>query len=774
MKSLHNVEFVANRKLYIITSCIINVLLFVASMVLFVSDIIAQSTMPTCVGSIESRPPYTEPPNWWDPLTSTSQPSYAHNVDDPRWNGSSLITYGSGASTPNAYFRFGHDSTYLYLSWKSFKINGTSNINQVFFGYEPSDGSDEKIIQVRLQANTQSSATQSSFPDFFELDVNGKRKSLNSKPTWFTQTVREWINSDGPGRAVPNTFVIQLRIPLNEIKIDPASKQFKIWYQILAEHVGSAAAYNWPPGNSASIVASGIGNKYPKSSSWGSFKLDSSGCSSNGVSLEWYDIGTKNNPSSIIKYSTNSSVSKPLNTIYARIKNGPTEIPSGQLKARFRIANWGSQPGWDWEAGVNANDLWTDIANAGAVQNKVLITADSPPANVTNELSFDWTLTEAEAKNFSSSCGNNCRRPHQCILVELSDVIGLTYKNSSAYRNMDFVGASTFKRDAEISIGGITPIAPNGRDVYLYVETINMPAIINSAQNAGGASTSIAADTILNREQMPTPEKLQQLLISGAITQGQLENVVPSYRVRVFHDTGDRLRIDGNIVPILNSQTTFGYYVSHQGPLIGWKHSLSSKDVILEQLAPNYYRVRNVPNNGKFTVQTIIEAVEPKSSNQKRTSIGIQLGTNIPHGSFDAVYDPGFYLAGAVEYSVKENFSLEGLFGFNRFTGGSLCLKGVPGCTQSIRAADLNLYNVSLNGKYYLTKARTRPFINFGGGLYKFDPGPTRVGGNVGIGFQQSISPRFAVEGGYNIHNVATPFSATRFSTIHFGIRVRP
>lgn len=165
------------------------------------------------------------------------------------------------------------------------------------------------------------------------------------------------------------------------------------------------------------------------------------------------------------------------------------------------------------------------------------------------------------------------------------------------------------------------------------------------------------------------------------------------------------------------------------------------------------------------------------SQPSNRFGLSLHAGTNVPHGNFGKVFDPGFSFTADLEYRVNNNFSLEGLFGYNRFRGGTLnavCPPNVPGCIPNINVPDLNLYNVSVNGKFYYAGTNTRPFVNFGGGVYKFDQGDTRGGGNFGFGVQRNISSRLALEGAYNLHGVATPGSATWFSTVQFGIRMRP
>lgn len=726
----------------------------------------------TCIGRATGVPAAAGPPNWWDSIPP--QPVYAHKLDDPRWTGSSAITYGNGTAN-QAIFRVGHDTNNLYLSWRVTVAPAvTANQNALYFGFQRSAaaGGGDAIVRVTLQ-NLASSEAVASGSGAFALDAflrnsaDGKQGATIS-PGWLGET-RVWVNNP-----TANSFAVQMRIPLSEFSANAAG-EFKMWYEVLVG-TPSAPIYTpmvWPRTGGVVITEGGfpVDKIYPDPVNWELFKVDTAGCTPGGVSIAAFNIGTTNSPSSFIRYDKIATNPQPVNTFYARPTNdtGGT-IATGTLLATFRIANWGSLP--NWEDGVPIGTLW-QVIPGGADRPNIANISTGTTATATNESHFDWQLGAADIAAFEGGT----RRKHQCMLVELKDTVGLTYRNNSVYRNMDFVGASTFTREAEVSILGLTPFSPQGRDVYIYVETLNMPAKIDPGQGPGKLPPNMTTGAVVGSGQIPTPEQLQQMVAEGRVTQEQLDQVVPTYRIHVFHDTGQKLTVGGTQRPVLKAQGSFGYYVSHQGALTGWKHEVTSDDVTLDQIAPNFYRVRNVPNNGKFSVKTTIEAVEPKPPSQNRFGLSLHAGTNIPHGNFGKVFDPGFSFTADLEYRVNNNFSVEGLFGYNRFRGGTLnaiCPPSVPACVPNIKVPDLNLYNVSVNGKFYFAGTNTRPFVNFGGGVYKFDPGITRGGGNFGFGLQRNVTSHFALEGAYNFHTVATPGSATNFSTLQFGIRVRP
>jgi hypothetical protein len=92
----------------------------------------------------------------------------------------------------------------------------------------------------------------------------------------------------------------------------------------------------------------------------------------------------------------------------------------------------------------------------------------------------------------------------------------------------------------------------------------------------------------------------------GQVNPEILEQFMPTYRLHVYYDTGERL--DGR--PVLRPQTYFGYYVEHEGPLTGWKQALDAPpSAQLQELAPEFYKML-VPTDGVEKLTTTIEAVE--------------------------------------------------------------------------------------------------------------------------------------------------------------------
>ena len=191
------------------------------------------------------------------------------------------------------------------------------------------------------------------------------------------------------------------------------------------------------------------------------------------------------------------------------------------------------------------------------------------------------------------------------MLVELTGPF--TFLNDSVYRNMAIVGASRFRRDAEISVEGLGGLpGETRRNVYLYVDARNLPARVErESQPQPGLSLVDARREDEGGEhegngdgEFPPPD---------LPTIGDLAEERPTYRVFVFHETAERWQFEGEDHPVLEPQAAFGYFVEHHGPLYGWEHRLGGSGLV--PIAPNLYRLK-IPNDGARTVTTTIIAHE--------------------------------------------------------------------------------------------------------------------------------------------------------------------
>ena len=103
------------------------------------------------------------------------------------------------------------------------------------------------------------------------------------------------------------------------------------------------------------------------------------------------------------------------------------------------------------------------------------------------------------------------------------------------------------------------------------------------------------------------------VLSDVGLTEDELDQLFPTFRVYVYRETGERTKDDGKESPVLEPQTSFGYFVYHEGDLYGWDARLKGA----EQAGESLYLLK-VPDDGAVMVNTRIQAVE---SDNERTPI---------------------------------------------------------------------------------------------------------------------------------------------------------
>ena len=79
----------------------------------------------------------------------------------------------------------------------------------------------------------------------------------------------------------------------------------------------------------------------------------------------------------------------------------------------------------------------------------------------------------------------------------------------------------------------------------------------------------------------------------------------PTFRVHVYHDTGERLEENGEKKPVLRAQSSFGLYMYHEGALEGWQTSIQGAD----RISGNVYQMQ-VPKDGVAKIKVRVQAVE--------------------------------------------------------------------------------------------------------------------------------------------------------------------
>jgi len=576
-------------------------------------------------------------PIWWD--TSGPLPDRNKDLEDPRWVGSLRLSAPevSGVPTDHVFFRALYSSTgadnYLLLSWVV-KVDPSvgSSADAVIMGFYRSGMSGGPV---GFRVIPVSAAQARTGDDPYQIDMlRGTQgaggawswsKSTASTPAWLSQT-KVWVDPSGSPRY---PWAVQMRIPIRSTGISDGldlGSAFRMRFQANVSTGTTTATYRWPR-SAQTVLGDDLGDP-ASTSDWDDFSIASGGTCAGGVSVSWGDVSVNSDPSdpaydpdpnnrNTIKFGGDQSnvfrvtpYNNTGSTIAASRNPDPVTGDPGvlNLSARFRIANWGSQP----DGGTGT---WVDVPGGFDVRNILragVANSGDIPQGQKGVMQFNWVVENPFLSDFTAN--PPLRRAHQCVLAELSGPV--PFSSSSVYQNMHFAHASTVTRDADITVAGLGSIGGTHRDVYLFVQTLNMP-------------TSLRPPTAPRRPRStPPPQRPPGGPDRGPARFGEeggghgefempppgppdppwQEETRPLMIVHVWHTTGQTVTgTDGISRAELAPQTSFGFYVSHDGPLFGWSNTLSAAG--LEQVGPNFYRIR-VPNDGTVTVGTRSEALE--------------------------------------------------------------------------------------------------------------------------------------------------------------------
>jgi hypothetical protein len=759
---------------------------------------------------------FNRAPNWWD--ASLGEPRFNTNIDAPGWRGAFGLGYPLGtATTEEMHFRALHRAEsgkeYIYLSWNG-KVAPditTLNVNKLLVGFTNGAGNPAFEFNVTPDVTSPHVDTQDYTPI---VSVNtgggwGPYAGSPSVPTWIKGTVtpatdgttRIWIiNSPN------NQWAVHMRVPVSAIAtatnindgvpIDPSS--FKMWFEFRVGAMAAPNGFGFVPYKFPRTIADAdpFTDAPPNVAQWGTLHLNStdttpdSGCTLDGVGITASDIGTQNvDPHSISLLNPNTFFAAPFNHSMVDVANN--------VRARFRIANWGN--GASWEDVPNPNvTLWKDIGPPSGMP----LAGVSIPTNsgVTITLPYDVssgsatdlcercqyeTYYAANTANCNAQCGgggaNNTKLDHQCLLVELTGP-GVNFLNDSVYTNMNFVNASTFTETAEVNLNGLKETSPGSlaRTVYFYVERYNMPEVASDPNNPNNPTGITTMPSAINSDMpmamMVAPEKnpnpafdvnrpkeerkkeLIQLARSRQMSYEEIAHNVPTYVVHAYYDSGIRNTASGTSRPVLRPMQSFGYFVMHDGQPDGWITDLQGAT----KLAPNWYRIA-VPASGiariKPTIQSVGGPSPTPSSHPYRWFFDI--GPNFPHGSFGNFIDGEWSANVGLEKLLSGNNSVELNLGYHLFD-----------TNFGFGPSNPHIWHLSIGGKHYFGTAPWHPFVNGGVGAYRFDPGnTTKAGANGGFGVLYGLSSVWGLEGVYNYHWINTSGSSAKFSTLQIGIR---
>jgi hypothetical protein len=131
-----------------------------------------------------------------------------------------------------------------------------------------------------------------------------------------------------------------------------------------------------------------------------------------------------------------------------------------------------------------------------------------------------------------------------------------------------------------------------------------LPVINDETRGVITTFSRAFADWLKSKERL---DVFVNVLSDVGLTNDDLDQLFPTFRVHVYHDTGEReTGTDGISRPALRAQSSFGLYTYHEGALEGWQTSIQGA----RRIADNLYLLA-VPNNGSSKVNVRIQAVEP-------------------------------------------------------------------------------------------------------------------------------------------------------------------
>lgn len=753
----------------------------------------------TCVPFGSGVPPNLRPPNWW----LSTAPQYTTRLDDPRWQGA--VGHSDGSTMAEhvefqAIHRTGPPDS-LYLSW-FVKVDNEIQPgllgDAVWFGIQQGTNN-PVLVKLTLTGPAVVGEAQGQVNygvDVFQGSGTGSAITLTpirsstggidettgdplpAPPAWMLETTALWISSLGLG-GTSASWAFQTVVPISggglDVGIDlDVANNFSMWYQIhlVLDGLPNPVPYSWPRG-APPVDPEGLGN-FSGPTTWEEFSIGTTtagACIGDVTIAQHSDIGTTNDPQSRIEFSlppsplpANLETLAPQNTFFVRPTNNTAgTISNGEITAEYWIANWGSQP--DWNDIPNPADLWKQIPPPITPPSSALPQGLAPLAN---RIEQAWTMNVCEWFNFldpsipeysdaalqawvtANSYPIDCvpfryeAKTHQCLLVELSSTSPHTFLRKIFWNNLDVVEASHFSRDVRISVEGLLPTGNSDpKTLYLFLETINLQTIVPGNRRYAVLPETRNVVDAAARDTLNQPSRFGK---------SPLDSLLPTYRVHAYRETAQTIQVDGVTLPVLRPQSSFGYWVTHDGEIAGWQHRIEG--VGLVELAPNFYRL-SVPTDSFATVTTTIQAIEPKPF-----ALSLHAGVSTPHGTFNSSFDPGFGITADLAYRISHYVSVEALLGIHRFGG--------TGST-----GNLDVLHGSGSVKIYPTSGRARLFVNAGSGIYKFDPGSRNAGVLVGGGVQYNLSVSAALEASFAVHNVFTTGANTRFSSIQGGGRVR-
>ena len=645
-------------------------------------------------------------------------------ADDLGWRGASRRVYGSGTEPANVIMQTlsNRNEPYLYLSLEinndpSFDSRDVIvlNFRSNAISGQPED--DRRIFIFPLTDNC-GAGSETCDPDAVEDRSNVSPRSISiwSNSNSWTEVDPSTLsnfqfkaNSSIDGTSV--SWTLEAQIPTTKISggadwID-LSDEF-LFYSNVIRVTGPAdfgTEFRFP--RNAPEINGEITDYIFNPLEWGiGLKGTSSRCK--GVWVTWNSVGTDNIPSSAIQI--NSATHDFINHFFANVYNnteeGETPVAAQDVNVLFRLANWG----------IPGPGQWSTIPadNPGCISPNTTSNPscphDIPAASGTTPGMYPFKLDYVVPEDMEPYYRDHS---HQCILVELDSRSDIDFITKSIYRNMDFVEASRFAREAEIGSKGYgTPLS--GSDYHQFFLHL--------------VSKSI-----------PTDKKTEMTQKDPTVS--RLRLVTNGYRIN-----GHVIIIDGKQYNLSDPAGSFGYIVTHNGPVVKWKTSLRGANEVSNQI----YSL-NVPRDTTVKVETIIQPVETS-----KWSYSLHAGLSSPSGNFANYYKSGMNFMIDIDYHLSDTWALTALAGYNRFM------------SQQSGLSDVDWWNTSVNLRWYRSLGgNISLYIGAGPGAYFSKGNTNETGLNTGMGFNYKLLPYLQLELGTDYHSCT---GNLQFVQTHLGI----
>lgn len=598
---------------------------WIACAVLLLSISSPASAQQVCFPSAKGVGGSSPAPDWWSPGAQPFGSTTTSFLEDPRWRGAlthDVLEYERFQVVVDTVGR----TKYLVMSWQV-RADLSDVGDRLYFGLWDDASNTGNVYRLTRNQAAQTNvegATQANgafggrvFSGTGTLDNVAWSTSPDvvppPLPEWLTRDARVDVTCAMPPTHGCDRWAFRVRAPLSAA-VDTAAEapaglkltgtSFHFWYEIQDSGTIGTASYAFPQ-NIANAAEGGIPPiVIPAPITWQAATTGSgTGCESD-VSLRASNVWVNGASGTVLSMSNNEFHARPVNET-------ATNLMNESIVASFAVADWGSlspgSPGWGT---VCSSSMMSSSITPGSRFDLRCVWAG-----------FDACPYRPEGDPCGPSAGT--RSPHQCILVKLENRGGtfntLLFSPSSVLRNMDFDVNSVLRREAIVDTRGLAPMA-NGkseRDVLLHVQTRNMPRRVPHLAASDPASANVPStfatgpaldlDTLRVREiaalrarfeklQLPSQgaidvkssARIQRALSEGQITLDQVEALMPTYTVFVWHDTGRTLTTREGTTAILEPQSAFGLFLAHDGELEGWEHRFEGA----EELAFGLYRIK--------------------------------------------------------------------------------------------------------------------------------------------------------------------------------------